>query len=745
MMTLKKFSGQSEIVLGTVSNGRISHEVENLLGMFVNTLVMRGKVSERTTYPQFIQQLKEKFFTNLTHQHYPLENIIQDLEVPRDASRNPLFDVMYSFEGKLSTFENEYNGFLKKGTTIATNSSKFDLNLIVIDSANKFVIEIEYTDTLFSKESVESILNHLFSLSHYLLDNPNEEVGAISKISKNDLKYLNEINSTKQEYPGDKTVNELFEATALDYPEKTAVVFGDKSWSYSELNRRGNQVAHRLVALGIEPGEAVGIVAERSLSMIAGLIGIIKAGAVYVPIDPKLPENRMKYLIEDASIKTIVTTEKTMVPLDSVNQVDMDEPSLSVESMQNIHLAEKPEDLIYIMYTSGTTGTPKGVQVMHQNVIKLAFDQTVLQSNESTCLLQTGSLAFDASTYEIWGTLLNGGTLILPEGDQLLNAKKLTLLLKKNRVNTLWLTVTLFNQLVQEKPSVFDSVRQLTIGGERPNEEVVKQLYKYNRQIRIFNGYGPTETTTFATVGEIPRNVKRIVLGCPISNTTIYIEQDGQLCGIGMPGEILIGGDGVSAGYLNNPELTAEKFIENPYGDGRVYRSGDVGRYLPDGTIEYLGRMDEQVKIRGYRIELGEIEQALLQLEGIKQAAVIEHKTEQDHSLYAYLVGEGELAVSTIRQELLTHLPEYMIPRKMMQLNRLPMTHNGKLDKKALPEIQTTITNYESPETETEYCLQELFETILELDSVSVTESFFLLGGDSIKAMRIVSRAREAG
>ncbi|TYV58955.1 AMP-binding protein, partial [Listeria monocytogenes] len=272
MMTLKKFSGQSEIVLGTVSNGRISHEVENLLGMFVNTLVMRGKVSERTTYPQFIQQLKEKFFTNLTHQHYPLENIIQDLEVPRDASRNPLFDVMYSFEGKLSTFENEYNGFLKKGTTIATNSSKFDLNLIVIDSANKFVIEIEYTDTLFSKESVESILNHLFSLSHYLLDNPNEEVGAISKISKNDLKYLNEINSTKQEYPGDKTVNELFEATALDYPEKTAVVFGDKSWSYSELNRRGNQVAHRLMALGIEPGEAVGIVAERSLSMIAGLI-----------------------------------------------------------------------------------------------------------------------------------------------------------------------------------------------------------------------------------------------------------------------------------------------------------------------------------------------------------------------------------------------------------------------------------------------------------------------------------------
>ncbi|HAO6010134.1 TPA: AMP-binding protein, partial [Listeria monocytogenes] len=242
--------------------------------------------------------------------------------------------------GKLSTFENEYNGFLKKGTTIATNSSKFDLNLIVIDSANKFVIEIEYTDTLFSKESVESILNHLFSLSHYLLDNPNEEVGAISKISKNDLKYLNEINSTKQEYPGDKTVNELFEATALEYPEKTAVVFGDKSWSYSELNRRGNQVAHRLVALGIELGEAVGIVAERSLSMIAGLIGIIKAGAVYVPIDPKLPENRMKYLIEDASIKTIVTTGKTMVSLDSVNRVDMDEPSLSVESTQNIHLAE---------------------------------------------------------------------------------------------------------------------------------------------------------------------------------------------------------------------------------------------------------------------------------------------------------------------------------------------------------------------------------------------------------------------
>ncbi|WP_311773466.1 non-ribosomal peptide synthetase, partial [Listeria innocua] len=506
-------------------------------------------MSERTTYPQFIQQLKEKFFTNLTHQHYPLENIIQDLEVPRDASRNPLFDVMYSFD-RTAEEPNQPSAVSCSGEEIDLNVAKFDLSFYVQQGEAHYALAIEYDEALFRLETIEYIWEHLKAIVDEVHLVPEKEITAITGWSKVDQLVIESMNSTAEEYAKEQTVPALFEATAMDYPEKTAVVFGEESWNYSELNRRGNQVAHRLVALGIEPGEAVGIVAERSLSMIAGLIGIIKAGAVYVPIDPKLPENRMKYLIEDASIKTIVTTGKTMVPLDSVNQVDMDEPSLSVESTQSIHLAEKPEDLIYIMYTSGTTGTPKGVQVTHQNVLSMAYVKSGIELTNETRLLQTGSLAFDASTYEIWGTLLNGGTLILPEGDQLLNAKKLTLLLKKNRVNTLWLTVTLFNQLVQEKPSVFDSVRQLTIGGERPNEEVVKRLYKYNRQIRIFNGYGPTETTTFATVGEIPRNVKRIVLGRPISNTTIYIEQDGQLCGIGMPGEILIGGDGVSAGYL---------------------------------------------------------------------------------------------------------------------------------------------------------------------------------------------------
>ncbi|EDH3594679.1 amino acid adenylation domain-containing protein, partial [Listeria monocytogenes] len=363
------------------------------------------------------------------------------------------------------------------------------------------------------------------------------------------------------------------------------------------------QVAHRLVALGIELGEAVGIVAERSLSMIAGLIGIIKAGAVYVPIDPKLPENRMKYLIEDASIKTIVTIGKTMVPLDSVNQVDMDEPSLSVESTQNIHLAEKPEDLIYIMYTSGTTGTPKGVQVTHQNVLSMAYVKSGIELTNETRLLQTGSLAFDASTYEIWGTLLNGGTLILPKEGQLLEPEKLKRLIDSQDVNILFQTTRLFNQLIGDFPSVFNSVKRIIFGGEKAQERIVREFYTHNKETQLFNAYGPTETTTYATINKLSQGFEHINIGYPVSNNTIYIEQDSQLCGIGMPGEILIGGDGVSAGYLNNPELTAEKFIENPYGDGRVYRSGDVGRYLPDGTIEYLGRMDEQVKIRGYRIE----------------------------------------------------------------------------------------------------------------------------------------------
>ncbi|WP_143473886.1 AMP-binding protein, partial [Listeria monocytogenes] len=373
---------------------------------------------------------------------------------------------------------------------------------------------------------------------------------------KLDEKIIFDINQTTRKYPNKKNVVELFENIVIKFPQKTAVVCRGKKWSYSELNRRSNQVAHRLVALGIEPGEAVGIVAERSLSMIAGLIGIIKAGAVYVPIDPKLPESRIQYLINDANIKMFLTTENVNLSSISINKLNIEDSEIKKQFENNVDLSQKSDELIYIMYTSGTTGVPKGVKINHQNVVNLVFDQIVLRLNENIHLLQTGSLAFDATTYEIWGTLLNGGTLFILKEEELLNVDQLKKIVNDFEINTLWLTVTLFNQLVQEKPSVFDSVRQLTIGGERPNEEVVRQLYKHNRQIRIFNGYGPTETTTFATVGEIPRNVKRIVLGCPISNTTIYIEQDGQLCGIGMPGEILIGGDGVSAGYLNNPELT---------------------------------------------------------------------------------------------------------------------------------------------------------------------------------------------
>ncbi|MBC1910994.1 AMP-binding protein, partial [Listeria innocua] len=317
---------------------------------------------------------------------------------------------------------------------------------------------------------------------------------------KLDEKIIFDINQTTRKYPNKKNVVELFENIVIKFPQKTAVVCRGKKWSYSELNRRSNQVAHRLVALGIEPGEAVGIVAERSLSMIAGLIGIIKAGAVYVPIDPKLPESRIQYLINDANIKMFLTTENVNLSSISINKLNIEDSEIKKQFENNVDLSQKSDELIYIMYTSGTTGVPKGVKINHQNVVNLVFDQIVLRLNENIHLLQTGSLAFDATTYEIWGTLLNGGTLFILKEEELLNVDQLKKIVNDFEINTLWLTVTLFNQLVQEKPSVFDSVRQLTIGGERPNEEVVRQLYKYNRQIRIFNGYGPTETTTFATV-----------------------------------------------------------------------------------------------------------------------------------------------------------------------------------------------------------------------------------------------------
>ncbi|MFF2290596.1 amino acid adenylation domain-containing protein [Peribacillus butanolivorans] len=740
---MSKYGRQEDIVIGTPVSGRTHGETEEMLGMFVNTLALHLKVGKGNSYREFLGYTRKTFTEALEHQHYPLETLLEELEIQRDISRNSLFDVAFTFE-KYGTSKITIGGKAVEGIPVEMEVSKFDLTFIIQELEEGYIVAIEYDTALFKEATITRMYEHIVSLLENALDNADRKIENISEISEKDRKVIEKINDTDREFPMDKTIVELFEEEVAKNPSKTAVVYEGTELTYEELNERANAVAYWLRERGIKSSDCVAIKAERSLEMVIGVLGIIKSGGAYVPIDPKYPEERISYMLRDSSAKVLLVSGKAEVR-EECEEVSLSETFGDQRMKMNLPNVNTPTDLIYVIYTSGTTGKPKGAMVEHRNVTKLVRNNGMVELNENTIILQTGSMAFDASTFEVWGALANQGTLILSSEDILFDVSKLKQTIQRYNVNVMWMTVTLYNQIIEEDHTTFNSLSTLAIGGERLTEKTVRILKQQDTAVRLLNGYGPTETTTFATMYEVPSEFTKLPIGKPLGNTTIYIVQEGQLCGVGVPGEIWIGGAGVARGYLNNEALTNERFIANPYGEGNVYRSGDLGRYLEDGTIEYLGRIDEQVKIRGYRIELSEIEHALLSLNEVKQAVVMDKKTDADHLIYSYLTSDSELDMAGVRTSLRQALPEYMIPNRMMQIDKVPVTINGKVDMRQLPEIQEESEDYVEPTTEVEKILHDTFAEVLGLKRISIMESFFILGGDSIKAMRIVSKLRECG
>ncbi|MFF2290595.1 amino acid adenylation domain-containing protein, partial [Peribacillus butanolivorans] len=742
-LLISKYSMQEDVVVGTPAAGRTHGDTEDILGMFVNTLALRTKVAHNQQYIDFLEDFKHKCLSIQDHQNYPFEALVDELGIKRDMSRNPLFDVMFTFERH--TGDNPKIGDCMLQTiSVEAGTAMFDLTFIVREYKDRYLMCIEYDTDLFKASTIERICKQSVNILEIAMNNANRKIGELSDVSEGDRKIIEEINDTDREFPMDKTIVELFEEEAAKNPSKTAVVYEGEELSYEELNERANAVAYWLRERGIKPEDCVAIKAERSLEMVIGVLGIIKSGGAYVPIDPKYPEERISYMLTDCSASILLVSGKAEVR-EECEEVSLSETFGDQRMKTNLPNVNTPTDLIYVIYTSGSTGKPKGAMVEHRNVTKLVRNNGMVELNENTIILQTGSMAFDASTFEVWGALANQGTLILSSEDILFDVGRLKDTIQRYSVNVMWMTVTLYNQVIEEDHTTFNSLSTLAIGGERLTEKTVRILKQQDSAVRLLNGYGPTETTTFATMYEVPSEFTKLPIGKPLNNTNIYIVQEGQLCGVGVPGEIWIGGAGVARGYLNNEALTKERFIANPFGKGKIYRSGDLGRYLEDGTIEYLGRIDEQVKIRGYRIELSEIEQALLSLDAVKQAVVMDKKTDSDHFIYAYMTSDSELDMTGIRTSLRQALPEYMIPNRMMQINKVPVTINGKVDKRQLPEIEQESDDYTEPTTEIEKILHNVFSDVLGLRRISIVESFFILGGDSIKAMRIVSKLRECG
>ncbi|HCQ89689.1 MAG TPA: non-ribosomal peptide synthetase, partial [Clostridium sp.] len=665
---LSKYSGKEDIVIGVPVAGRPHADLQNIIGMFVNTLALRNKPEGDKKYVDFLKEVKENSLKAYENQSYQFEALVEKLNVRRDTSRNPLFDVVFNMIDTVIDSDIKLDDTILKQYNNGNKISKFDITLNALESDTKLTLSIEYCSKLFKKETIERLSNHFVGILDRIVNNREiklYEVDLLSEAEKNQILY--EFNDTEVDYPKDKTMHELFETQVEKTPNSIAVVFEDRKLTYRELNERANSLAGILRSKGIVSDSIVGIMIERSLEMIVGIMAILKAGGAYLPIDPNYPKERIEYMLKDSESK-ILLSKNTLVENIEFNGefIDLFNENLFKNNSSNLEKVSKSNDLAYVIYTSGTTGNPKGVMCEHKNVVRLVKKPNYIEFKDNDRILQTGSMVFDASTFEVWGALLNGLELYLAKNETIILPELLEEFVIKNSITILWLTSELFNQIAEENINIFKELRYLLVGGDVLSPKYISLARKECRNLKIINGYGPTENTTFSTTYLIKKEYSsNISIGKPITNSKVYIvDKNYKLSPIGVYGELCVSGDGLARGYLNRPELTAEKFVDNPFEFGtKMYRTGDLARWLPDGNIEFLGRIDNQVKIRGFRIELGEIENRLLQHEGVKEAVVLVNENKDSEKyICAYVISGKNLEELDLKNYLKEMLPEYMIP-----------------------------------------------------------------------------------
>ncbi|MBE5929345.1 MAG: amino acid adenylation domain-containing protein, partial [Lachnospiraceae bacterium] len=743
---LRAYSNNNDVVIGTTVANRDNGQLENMLGCFINNLVITTDITADMNFDNVVLKVRDKLLMAYQNKDVPLEKLVEALNPPRDLSRTPFYEVGFNYSRRkrveLALSDCECEEF-----KLGDHVTFVDVNVQMFDDDDSLCGFMEYNHSIYKRETIEKIIEHYKILLKNYITNSQQRIQDIDIASDDEKKLIMEIfNNTDIEYCREKTVVELFEEQVEKTPNNIAVVFENKSLTYAELNASANQIAYKLRELGVKPDDFVALVTERSLEMIVGIYGIIKAGGAYVPIDPTYPEDRIAYMLDDSAPKAVLVYNAEIDT--DIDVIDLADSEVCFVASQNPERVNKPEDLIYCIYTSGTTGKPKGVMIKHKNVVNYSAvcDKSTMSyayKNKLRKFASVTNMTFDIFVTEVLLTLCNGMTTYIANNEQQNDLEEFEKLVIENDLEILQTTPSRIKGLFAQNPNtkVFSGMKYIMLGGEAVGSDIVRQLKSSTKAV-IENVYGPSETTVWSTCLQIEDNYQNIPIGKPISNTQIYIVQGNNLCGIGVPGELCIAGDGLARGYLNRPELTAEKFVANPYGEGRMYHTGDLARWLPDGNLEYLGRIDEQVKIRGFRIELGEIESRIREIEGISDCAVIARADENgDKAIYAYMVGAEEISVSVVRDTLSKSLPEYMIPSYMMQIESIPVNKSGKLDKRALPEIEAKTENvYIAPRNNTEKLICGIFGEILNVEQVSVADSFFALGGHSLRATRLVNR-----
>ncbi|MGK9269330.1 amino acid adenylation domain-containing protein [Bacillus inaquosorum] len=754
---LSKLSGQEDIVVGTPAAGRPHADLESVIGMFVNTLAMRSQPEGHKTFSSYLQDIRHLALTAYEHQDYPFEKLADKLDTHREVNRNPLFDAMLVLQSS-EDFQFEVPGLSISSVTPKHDISKFDLILHAEEHSGGIHCRFEYSTALFEEETIARWASHFIELVKSVTFDTEMRISDMQLLPAEDRDLLLEKMGQYAAYPRNENIVSLFEKKAAEHPEHLAVVCGDSQLTYRDLNEKAERTAAMLIKQGVRTGDIVGLMLDRSPDMIIGILSILKAGGAYLPIDPEYPQERISFMLNDSGAEMFLTERGQNKPADYnghilyINEVENDSIPADLKIQT---LADQPA---YVIYTSGTTGQPKGVIVEHRNVISLLKHQNLpfVFGHEDVWTL-FHSYCFDFSVWEMFGALLNGSTLVVVSKETARDPHAFRLLLKKERVTVLNQTPTAFYGLMHEDQNYTDrlNIRYVIFGGEALQPGMLQSWNEKYPDTDLINMYGITETTVHVTfkklsAADIAKNKSNI--GRPLSTLQAYVmDAHMNLQPIGVPGEMYIGGEGVARGYLNRDELTAYRFVPNPYLPGdRLYRTGDLAKRLSNGELEYLGRIDDQVKVRGHRIELGEIQSALLQLPAIKEAAVITRTDEQGQAaVYAYIVTKDQQAAnaSEIRTSLKTMLPDFMLPARLIQIDSIPLTVNGKLDQKALPEPDKHdyIADDISPRNEIEKVMAEIWEELLDVEELGVSANFFELGGDSIKALQVCARLKQRG
>ncbi|GAB4212335.1 MAG: hypothetical protein OHK0022_48020 [Roseiflexaceae bacterium] len=774
-LLLARYSDQDDIVVGTPVAGRTRRETEAMVGFFINTLVLRSDLSGQPSFRTLLARVREVCLAAYSHQDLPFEQVVEITQPERDLSRQPLFQVVFSLQNTPRA-QLDMRALTPQPVGVAEVTAKFDLDLSLIETDDGLLGSLNYSVDLFSEATIRRMAGHFSALLAAIVADPERPVVDLPMLTAEEqTTILHHWNATAAPYPHEAALPALFSAQAARTPDAPAVVEGPHTLSYAELERASDEQARRLVAAGVRPGDAVGLALDRSRALIVATLATLKAGAFYVPLDPAYPAARLAHILDDTQPKAVITTEALRGALGLEHWpclcLDDDAPPAPPTPLPAVRGGNS---VAYVMYTSGSTGLPKGVLVTHQAIVRLVINTDYAQLTPDDRVGHISNTAFDAATFEIWGALLNGARLVVIPREVVLDPHAFAACLREQQVSAMFITSALFSQIAANLPDSFAGMRHLLVGGDAVDPRSAARVLREGPPIRLLNAYGPTESTTFSVchpIDSIAPNAPSLPIGRPIRQTTAYVlDRAGRLAPVGVVGELYIGGDGLALGYLNQPELTAERFVPDPFSaqpGARLYRTGDLVRWRADGAIEFVGRRDRQIKLRGFRIELGEIETALAQHPAVAECLVLAlQQPGGEKRLVAYVVPRTESHEpgvepaelnpqhATLKTHLRERLPEYMVPSVFVTLKAFPLTPNGKLDRRALPlpgqdtahdleQLGGQAGQYVAPRDLIEFQLARIWEELLQVFPISITSNFFDLGGHSLLAMKMIETIRQ--